>query len=168
MLLSMAQKNEPETIRSLINEKGVPPTHANGIGQTALHVACLWGHVECVKVLVELGANVNASNSFVRATPLHTVLQSGKATAVMNQMEIVDILLKAGADPGLEDLHKSRPVAYVSPDDPNRAILLKKLKPPPRDKQSYKNLFLNDMMGSQSMCNIAPSSKCNIPPPSDK
>lgn len=33
------------------------------MGQTAMHVAALWGHQEAIKVLVANGADVKATNS---------------------------------------------------------------------------------------------------------
>lgn len=44
MLLSAAQKNRPELIREMIEIGGVSPSHANAVGQSALHIAALWGH----------------------------------------------------------------------------------------------------------------------------
>jgi ankyrin repeat protein len=43
MILSAAQKNSPERIREMVLN-GVDPSHSNGVGQTALHIAALWGN----------------------------------------------------------------------------------------------------------------------------
>ena len=43
LLLSFAQKNLPDKIRELV-DLGVSPNHANAVGQSALHIAALWGH----------------------------------------------------------------------------------------------------------------------------
>lgn len=43
-ILSAAQKNNPTEIHRLVKEEGVSPDHANGVGQSATHVAALWGH----------------------------------------------------------------------------------------------------------------------------
>lgn len=32
------------------------------MGQTALHVAALWGNTDAIRVLIQLGANPNAEN----------------------------------------------------------------------------------------------------------
>ena len=45
-LLVASQKNLPDVIWQLVNEGGVSPSHANAVGQSALHVASLWGHGE--------------------------------------------------------------------------------------------------------------------------
>ena len=44
---------------------------ANGVGQTALHVACLWGNIEAAQALVTAKADLNAQNNFSGASPLH-------------------------------------------------------------------------------------------------
>lgn len=44
LLLSAAQKNLPDRIRELVQVEGVDPSHANSVGQSALHIAALWGH----------------------------------------------------------------------------------------------------------------------------
>ncbi len=44
---------------------------ANGVGQTALHVACLWGNIEAAQALVDAKADLNAQNNFSGASPLH-------------------------------------------------------------------------------------------------
>jgi ankyrin repeat protein len=44
VLLSAAHKNLPERIREMILKDGVDPSHSNAVGQTALHIAALWGN----------------------------------------------------------------------------------------------------------------------------
>jgi ankyrin repeat protein len=44
LLLSASQKNNPDRIRALVTEEGVDVSHANQVGQSALHIASLWGH----------------------------------------------------------------------------------------------------------------------------
>lgn len=97
-ILSAAAKNQFETIRRLITQHKVSASHANSVGQSALHIASLWGHVESVRVLVELGANVTAKNSITGASPLHMVAQSRKGSAkTADRIQIVECLVQAGA-----------------------------------------------------------------------
>ena len=49
-LLKAAQQNNPNQIRDLVTLLGVPPSSGNGINQTALHVAAIWGHVESIQI----------------------------------------------------------------------------------------------------------------------
>jgi Ankyrin repeats (many copies) len=44
LILSYSQKNWPDKIVDLITNQGVDPNHSNAVGQTALHIASLWGH----------------------------------------------------------------------------------------------------------------------------
>jgi regulator of RNase E activity RraB len=65
--------------------------------------------VEAARVLVELGANVNAQNNLTGATPLHMVAQSKKA-GVDARLQVIDILLDAGAYPDQADKYGTLPV----------------------------------------------------------
>jgi hypothetical protein len=44
LLLSAAQKNQSDRIRDMINKEKVDASHCNAVGQSALHIAALWGH----------------------------------------------------------------------------------------------------------------------------
>ena len=50
-LLSYSQKNDNISITSLL-ATGCPATHANGVGQTALHIAALWGNSQALSALL--------------------------------------------------------------------------------------------------------------------
>ncbi|KAL7579663.1 hypothetical protein ACA910_021813 [Epithemia clementina (nom. ined.)] len=113
VLLSAAQKNDATRIRALVNDHGISPSHANGVGQSALHVAALWGHVEACRALLDLGANVHAANALSGATPLHMVVQPPHKASLAQQEQVVDLLLAAGADPTLPDHFGKLPVDYV-------------------------------------------------------
>jgi len=43
-ILSAAQKNNPEKIKRMVHEMNVDPNHSNVVGQSALHIAALWGN----------------------------------------------------------------------------------------------------------------------------
>ena len=75
---------------------------ANGVGQTALHVACMWGTHECVEVLIKAGAKVNAQNSFSSANPLHCAAQDNERGDKEGRFLAIKMLLAAGANPNLE------------------------------------------------------------------
>ena len=113
VLLSAAQKNNVERIHALVQQHGVPPSHANGVGQSGLHVAALWGHVEACQALLELGADQNAPNSLTGATPLHMVVQPPHKASFAQQELVVDLLLRHGADKNRLDSFGKLPVDYV-------------------------------------------------------
>jgi len=107
MILSAAQKNNVDAIRRLLNEEEVPPSHGNMVGQTALHIAALWGSVESMELLINAGANVDAQNQIAQMTPLHCAIrgtfQSFKQTHE-RRVQCVRLLLQAGADCSLCDM----------------------------------------------------------------
>lgn len=47
LILSAAHKNLPIRIREMVETQGVDPSHSNGVGQSALHIAALWGNGAC-------------------------------------------------------------------------------------------------------------------------
>ena len=55
-ILSASQKNNSIEIRRLVLNENVNPNHSNTVGQTALHVAALWGNSEsnCRSEMLEL------------------------------------------------------------------------------------------------------------------
>ena len=101
-ILSAAQQNRPEVIHAMVKEMGCPPGHGNQVGQTALHISCLWGHREAVAALLELGAPVNAQNRMGGSTPLHMAVSSSKEPFT-NRIECARMLIAAGADPEIAD-----------------------------------------------------------------
>ncbi|GBF91748.1 hypothetical protein Rsub_04052 [Raphidocelis subcapitata] len=120
-LLGMARDNKTADIKAAVR-LGVPVDYANPIGQTALMVAALWGNLEAVATLLELGADVNKTNQG-GATPLHFA-----AAAKRNAAAAVDALLAAGADPSASDSVGCLP--FERADDP--AVRIKLGGPDPR------------------------------------
>ncbi len=102
-LLSFTQRNDINEMQRLIIKEGVSPNHSNSINQSALHVACLWGHLEATQVLLHHSADVKAQNTLTGASPLHSCVNSTKLPA-MNRVKCAEFLIKAGADLHLKDL----------------------------------------------------------------
>lgn len=50
-ILSACQKDDPNLVRHLIEQEGVDASHANRVGQSAMHIAALWGHGTCYLLL---------------------------------------------------------------------------------------------------------------------
>lgn len=93
-ILSAAQKNNVSEIQRLVTQEGVSANHANSVGQSALHVSALWGHVEAVQTLISLGANPTAQNQINGASPLHCTVQSSKNN-LQNRVECAKLLVQA-------------------------------------------------------------------------
>eukprot|EP00613_Pedinella_sp_CCMP2098_P052751 CAMPEP_0171891662 /NCGR_PEP_ID=MMETSP0992-20121227/44870_1 /TAXON_ID=483369 /ORGANISM="non described non described, Strain CCMP2098" /LENGTH=295 /DNA_ID=CAMNT_0012519035 /DNA_START=103 /DNA_END=986 /DNA_ORIENTATION=- len=113
MLLSYAQQNKPEELQRLLDSGGgVDPSEGNSVGQTALHVACLWGNVEAAGCLISNEAGVNVRNDLTGGTPLHITVCSPKA--LEGRLACAKLLLDAGADPLLEDKRSETAMAAAA------------------------------------------------------
>jgi uncharacterized protein len=86
-------------------------------GVTALHHAVRFRNVIAVKALLEHGANVNCVCRRSGSTPLHrAVIASGAPnTAGKHQevLEIIRLLLAAGADASIRNKRNLKPVDYA-------------------------------------------------------
>jgi hypothetical protein len=74
------------------------------------------------KQLIEHGANVNAVSIPHGSTPLHRACYGGSVT----NLDFVEILLKAGADPNYQNLAGMTPLMCTVPDAPGAAKFLLK------------------------------------------
>jgi tankyrase len=90
-------------------------TDKNGV--TALHHAVRFRSPAAVKTLIDHGANVNQACRRNGSTPLHrAVTQTGAPGTCGREIqmrEIVQILLKAGADPSIANKSGKTPIDYV-------------------------------------------------------
>lgn len=89
-------------------------------GATALHHAVRFRNPIAVKTLIEHGADVNQVCRRSGSTPLHrAVTQTGApSTAGKRQevLEIVQLLLAAGADPSITNKSGRKPADYLKAD----------------------------------------------------
>ena len=112
-ILSAAQKNNAELINSLITGVDkISPSHANAVGQSALHIACLWGHVSAVQMLLHHKADIQAQNRIMGASPLHSCVNSSKEP-FKNRVTCAKLLVDHGADVHLKDLYGMTPSDYL-------------------------------------------------------
>jgi ankyrin repeat protein len=72
------------------------------------------------KQLVEHGANVNTVAKLVGMTPFHRACFSGNVT----NLDFIEYLLEAGADPNAQDHKGHTPFMYTTPDTPSAAKFL--------------------------------------------
>lgn len=75
-------------------------------GNSALHIACIQGHLDCAKSLIATGATLDLPNS-VCATPLHLALSSKHSHVAM-------YLLHAGADSDVQDWDGDAPIHFAA------------------------------------------------------
>ncbi len=76
-------------VRALLQRPDTKVDLANGEGHTALHMACNSGHLECVRMLLDAGADMNAGTAR-KFTPL-------TLASINGHFEIVELLIEAGA-----------------------------------------------------------------------
>ncbi|KAI8330636.1 acyl CoA binding protein-domain-containing protein [Chlamydoabsidia padenii] len=69
-LIGYTKKNDLNGVREAIKETKEPVNTVDEEGLTALHHACDRGYTDMVKLLLDLGANVNATTNDME-TPLH-------------------------------------------------------------------------------------------------
>lgn len=117
-LLCAAQKNNPELIERLIDTENVDVNHPNMVGQTATHVACLWGNLPALEMLIKKGANLMPKNKISGGTPLHSITQSSKKP-VVHRIKCALLLLEHGVDPNITDSYDRIAADYVEEDSPD-------------------------------------------------
>jgi len=141
-LLFACQQNKIELVRYLVDQEGVAPFYKNPVGQSALHIAARYGHVECLSFLLsclpstdeeheqvnEQGHEdvVNAQNRLTGATPLHSCLQTktphknsnGTSLDEYTQEQLArrltcaHLLIQAGANLEIPDHTGKTPLEY--------------------------------------------------------
>ncbi|KAI7854738.1 ankyrin repeat-containing domain protein [Circinella umbellata] len=94
-LFGYARQNNLEGVRNTITNQKNLLNSQDEDGLTALHHACDRGNVDTVKLLLELGANVNAKTND-EETPLHYA-------CISEQLETAQLLLKYGCDQTIRD-----------------------------------------------------------------
>lgn len=96
-LVKAVKVGNADDVRRLLEEGAY--INGNKGDPTPLHLAAYYGHVECVRLLLEKGAGVDVRNS-ADCTPLMGAAERGR-------VEIVKILLAAGADASLRGKDKN-------------------------------------------------------------
>jgi ankyrin repeat protein len=90
-----AQFGSPEIVETLISHGAATDVVLSG-GLTALGLACQTGEAQCVTVLLRASADVHVRDE-VGYTPLRHAMYYGKS------YELVEMLIKSGADPNSRD-----------------------------------------------------------------
>lgn len=90
--LYLAVNNNDKNDLKLLLSRGIDVNAAvqEQSGFTALHIACMQGHGECVQILIDANANMTAKNHF-EITPLVLCLKYAKS-------DCLRLLLKAGCE----------------------------------------------------------------------
>ena len=96
-ILLLATKSNYYNIVRLLVDSSVNINHRDPNGETALHVAARYGHVECAKILLDAKADTNCAEKYFGWTPTHIA-------AVDGYLSIIELLIEAGADVNKPDL----------------------------------------------------------------
>ena len=95
-------------------------------GVTALHHAVRFRSPIAVKTLIEHGANVNQVCRKSGSTPLHRAVTTTGAPSTAGKrqevLEIIRLLIAAGADPSISNKSGRKPADYVK-DDAIKSLL---------------------------------------------
>jgi len=89
ILCALAAKNDVVNIKAILSISGINPSASDYDGRSPLHVACDEGHFETAKLLVEHGADVNATDRWGN-TPLLCAF-------MRERMQLVSFLKERGA-----------------------------------------------------------------------
>jgi ankyrin repeat protein len=99
-------------------------TDSNGV--SALHHAARFRSPIAVKTLIEHGANVNQVCRKSGSTPLHRAVMTTGAPGTVGKgqeaVQIIRLLIAAGADPSIANKSGRRPADYVK-DDAIKSLL---------------------------------------------
>ncbi|XP_055367474.1 ankyrin repeat and SOCS box protein 13 isoform X1 [Betta splendens] len=98
---------------------------------TPLHVACVNKHLDCVKVLLNAGAKVNATR--LHETPLHHAAKNMR-------VEMIKTLVEFGANVYARDQQDRKPADYTTPGSSSAACL---------------QLYETTPMSLQQLCRLA-------------
>ncbi|GAA6002300.1 ankyrin repeat-containing protein ANK1 [Rhodotorula paludigena] len=122
-LIYAANTDSEEMLLEVLN--GSEPFDVNyqdGLGQTALHYAASSPSPDALQLLLDRDdTDVDLQNRLDRATPLHLAVKLEHEAA---RQGVIEMLLDAGADPSLKDIHGLKVQDYLHPDrsDVDKAI----------------------------------------------
>ena len=122
-ILSACQQNDSNKVREILQSDKNAANHSNQVGQSALHIASWWGHMDCISLLLEKGANIHATNLLTQATPLHCTIQSTRAAGKPRRLQSINLLLSAGADPDALDKMGKKAIDYLNTNDPDVEVI---------------------------------------------
>ena len=129
-LLGAAQRDDVVAIKNIL-QSGAAVSYANSVGQTALHIATLWGNASAVEALVQAGAAVDQVNDLGAQTPLHLLASRvGKQSNTANRILCAKTLIKAGCDLGKKNEDGVMAYQYLNGEEGDDVVELRKLITP--------------------------------------
>lgn len=101
-----AAREGPQSLQRLLDRDASLRDERGWFSRHPIHVAAEAGQVECVRLLLRLGASPNVREGLHQQTPLHFAVTS-------DSVECVDLLLDAAADVNTADARGETPVFYA-------------------------------------------------------
>ncbi|PWW74417.1 ankyrin [Tuber magnatum] len=129
LLLESARRNNTDLLEEVISEYAsnladLLNSTRDGVGNTAIHLAAKHGSLEVLDMLLDQeGLEVDPLDRMERETPLHKAVSYAKSEKE-HGLEVVDMLIDAGADPRIRNKAKQRPIDIVDPRDTELRTLL--------------------------------------------
>ena len=150
LVFRASETGDDSVLRQLLPSLSVSIDTPNHDGDTALHLAALYGHVHCAHAMLDHGARVDVSDE-EGAIPLHDAAAGGyedlvrllaeRAVESINRADsdgdtplhnaargahsvIVSMLLQLGADPRIHNNDFLTPAALSAPDTEARRLLV--------------------------------------------
>ena len=107
-----AQSGEVDYVRDLLDMGGVDPNAADHNQMTALHYAAMHARDEVIKLLIQRGADPNASDLKGGFTPLHwVVIKANPQTSSTNHVDqSIVALYRGGANINCTDFNLCTPL----------------------------------------------------------
>lgn len=113
--LAVEQSSDVEVIRTLVR-LGCDPNTPDREGFTPLHFAARHGKLSCIRLLLELGADIERKTFAQKCTPLMTAIYHGHHKASM-------LLLELGADVNSRDDGNHTPLNYARMVQASKSIV---------------------------------------------
>ncbi|KAF1797467.1 ankyrin repeat-containing domain protein [Mucor lusitanicus] len=112
LMLAACRNDLDEMLEDIFKEGDFDINHTDDLGDTALHYTARFGSLTCMELLLKIpNINVNLKNKKEGNTPLHLAVQYEEDPEVA--LNMVDILIDAGADPRVQNNAKSTVEDYV-------------------------------------------------------
>lgn len=121
LLRQSAARGDLTAVQSCINAK-VDVNECDEVGQTALHLACRFGHFSCAKLLLDNGAKVNQQTERWKWTPMHIIARYGCDFEGDKAEQLIQLLLDQKADMNVQNPSGITPLHRANCYNQNRIV----------------------------------------------
>lgn len=104
--LQLASFDGHDEVVKLLLDRGANVNHMDAVGRTSLMFASSGPYAETAKLLIEAGAEINRVDDGEHFSALMFAAAEGN-------LDVVEVLLNAGADPGLKDIDGDSALSFA-------------------------------------------------------